>query len=240
MFSRLMARVGIGSAQVNAEFFNREFRPGCQVEGRVVVNGGKVDQSIDSIVLHLRARISVEAEDIQTWEEVTFDRFLVGQGLQVNAGGQLFVPFKLQLPWECPLTTFGHNDSQVEVWFQTDAEILGAVNPGDKDWIRVQPSATQSLVLESLESLGYRMLKTDLEMGTLASSNLPFFQEIEFVPADSYHAGIEEIEVSFVSSAVDPSTWTHICELSTTYRFVATWLLLVAVTALSNHWPDIY
>ncbi|PRX66993.1 SpoOM protein [Cohnella sp. SGD-V74] len=91
--------------------------------------------------------------------------------------------------------------ARASVWIKTKADIQAALDPSDEDRIQVFPSASQRLVLEAIESLGFRMRQTETVYSPKLKGSLPFVQELEFVPIGGRYRGrLEELEIVFLNA----------------------------------------
>ncbi|NHC45014.1 sporulation protein [Motilibacter aurantiacus] len=201
-FRKFLARLGAGSASVETTLEFATGTPGGALPGRVEVVGGEVEQQVERVVVALEALVEVESGDSEWKETIAFGETQVSGGMTVAPGQRLTLSFSLPVPWEAPLTSIGgwrlHG---MKVGVRTRLSIAGAVDPGDTDPIDVVPTPAQATVLEALASLGFRFKSADVEKGRIPGSTMPFYQELEFAPAPQYAGRINELEVTFLTSA---------------------------------------
>lgn len=111
------------------------------------------------------------------------------------------MPFSVPVPWEIPFTELHGEPLGVSLGVVTDLELSGARDKGDFDALAVRPLAVQEAVLEAFGQLGFGFRSADLELGHIngTGQRLPFYQEIELIPAPSYAHRLNEVEVTFLA-----------------------------------------
>jgi sporulation-control protein len=200
-FKRLMAGLGAGGASVETELRDPNTVPGGTVSGEVRIEGGKVDQRIDQLVLALQARVEVEGQDGEVLRDLEFHREVLGGAVEIQPEQVFNVPFTLSVPWESPVTVIaGQELSRMRVGVRTELAVARAIDPGDFDPITVHPAPAQADILDAFGALGFRFKHADLEKGHIRGTRqtLPFYQEIEFTAPQQY-PGLKEVELSFVA-----------------------------------------
>ncbi len=204
MVRNLLARLGAGAATVDTQLTSPHAQPGGTVTGRVHLVGGKVGQDVSGVRLALQTTVEIESGDAEFRGDVTFAEAQVAPGpFSLQPGEVRDLPFSFRLPLQCPVTHIGGWQLRgVRVGVRTAVEIAGAVDPGDLDAVEVHPLPVQQAVLAALDQLGFRFARADVEHGRVAGSDLPFYQEFEFVPGPQHRGRINELEVTFL---VDPS-----------------------------------
>ncbi|MFC4766671.1 sporulation protein [Effusibacillus consociatus] len=197
-FKRALASIGIGSAQVNAHLEKTAYQVGEEVRGVATVEGGNADQQIDNIYMYVMTQYSKEENDRKVKLNGVVGKFLVSAPFSLKAGETKEIPFAFVLPYETPVT-----QGRIPVWIETGLDIPSAVDPKDTDVVQVLPSTLQTVVLDAVNSLGFRLRKTDCEYSRVRHSH-PFVQEFEFVPAGGPFRGhLDELEVVFLSGDAD-------------------------------------
>lgn len=198
---KALARLGSGGATVDTVLDTPEVVPGGTVAGTVHLVGGGVEQDVTEVRVSLEATVEVESGDAEWREDVTFGTAPVAGATRLEPGQRRSVPFRLAVPWECPITAIdGWHLRGMRVGVQTRVDIAGAVDPGDLDPVAVTPLPVQRAVLHALDALGFRFLGADVERGRLPGSTLPFHQEVEFAPPPSLRGRINELEVTFLAA----------------------------------------
>ncbi|MBT2656271.1 sporulation protein [Bacillus sp. ISL-18] len=193
-FNKVFASVGIGAAEVDTKLEKDTYMPGETVQGVVVIKGGKIDQQIDEIYLALNTTYLRESDDRKYSVTATIDRFRLTTPFTIRANEQKDIPFSFLLPYDTPLSI-----GRSKVWVTTGLDIKGAVDPSDKDYLKVMPNPLMSAVFNTVEQLGFRIREADCEEAPRRlRGRLPFVQEFEFVPASGLFRGrLDELEVVF-------------------------------------------
>ncbi|AEH10291.1 MULTISPECIES: sporulation protein [Protofrankia] len=199
---RMMARLGVGNADVETVLDRPEVLPGGLVTGTVTIKGGKVDQEVNEIRVALEATVEVETDDSTWYENVSFGTRSIGGKFTIAANQETSGRFELPVPWQTPITDVGGWHLRgMKIGVKTTVDIPGAIDPGDLDPVSVRPLPVQEAILAALGDLGFRFHSADVEKGRLAGSDLPFYQEIELHPGGEYARRIKELEVTFLVDA---------------------------------------
>ncbi|MBU8916105.1 sporulation protein [Bacillus sp. FJAT-29953] len=193
-FNKMFASVGIGAATVDTKLEKDTYMPGETVKGVVEIKGGKADQQIDEIYLALNTTYLKESDDRKYTVTATIDRFRITTPFTIIVNEKKEIPFTFQLPFDTPLSI-----GRSKVWVSTGLDIKGAVDPGDKDYLKVVPNPLMSAVFDAVDSLGFRIREADCEEAPRRlRGRLPFVQEFEFVPVSGPFRGrLDELEVVF-------------------------------------------
>ncbi|MGG6313815.1 sporulation protein [Paenibacillus macerans] len=191
-FKKMLASVGIGSAQINTELDTAEVALGGELRGTVYVEGGQTDQSIDNIYLTLKTNYIRESNDRKIRETGTIAKYLIAEGFPLRAGERKQIPFRFKLPDQMPVTL-----RNVPIWVETGLDIDLAVDPKDEDLIQVLPDAKMQTVLDAVDLLGFRLREVTNDYAPRLGGALPFVQEFEYVPGNRFRGYLDELEVLF-------------------------------------------
>jgi sporulation-control protein len=200
-FKKLLASLGAGGASVETVLTEENVVPGGIVQGEVRIQGGSVDQQIESLSVGLQARVEVESGDNEYKQDLEFVKQRLGGAFEVKAGATHVVPFGLSIPWETPVTTIqGQALRGMNIGVTTELAIARAVDSGDLDPVNVHPLPSQQAILDAFIGLGFRFKSADMEKGHIRGTRqrLPFYQEIEFYAPEQY-PGLSQIELTFVA-----------------------------------------
>jgi sporulation-control protein len=201
-----MSSFNAGGAKVDAVLKESVVVPGGVIAGVVNVMGGKIDLDIQGIRLDLEAEVEVESDDSERLTDMKFAGVDATQPFVLPAGGSAQLPFQLPVPWEAPLTqVYGRHLRGMKVGVRTKLQVAKAVDRGDLDPVEIAPLPSQQGILDAMGLLGFEFKSADLERGTVnrhgAGQALPFYQEIEFKPAPQFKRKVEEVELTFLTSA---------------------------------------
>lgn len=192
VFKRMLASVGIGSAKVDTHLHNAVVVPGGSLQGEVHVMGGEIDQEIAEIYLYVATQYKRERDDTTYYEECKLLKAPISAPFTLHVHEKKVIPFSIEIPDQTPLT-FGHQ----EVYIRTGLDIAMAINPGDRDYLSVEPHPSMQAVLDALNLLGFRLAKSECEYNTRLGRTYPFVQELEFKPTGAYQRLLDELEVIF-------------------------------------------
>ncbi|MFF3015699.1 sporulation protein [Streptomyces sp. NPDC057939] len=201
VFKRLLGSLGVGGPAVDTVLDPIAAVPGGTLSGQVHLKGGNADFMIERVTLELIAHVEAEYEDGESQGALVFERFSVGGGFRLAAGEGCGVPFAVTLPWETPITELHGQSLGIVLGVRTELGIAGARDKGDLDPLTVRPLPAQEAILEALGQLGFGFKSADLELGHIRGTGqrLPFYQEIELVPAPAYARRADEIELTFLA-----------------------------------------
>lgn len=194
MFSRMLSAFGGPSADTVLDA--QRTAPGQVITGQVHVQGGRDEAEISQVVLSLVT--SVEAE----YGDRELHRVVARQSVRVLPGQVVSIPFRLQVPWETPITAVGG------VWLpgvsagvRTGLVVAGAPDQGGVDVVRVEPALGQARVLEALRQLGFRLRRAGVGTGRLPGVRHEpvLYQELVFLPPAEYAGQVGEVELTFVA-----------------------------------------
>ncbi|WP_166239502.1 sporulation protein [Paenibacillus turpanensis] len=189
-FGRMLASIGIGSAEVDTLLEKSSYAVGEEVRGAVRMRGGQVDQSINAIYMTVMTEFLRETDNGTHRETAEVARYLVSDPFTLKAGDELELPFSFPLPDATPVSV-----GRIPVWIRTNLDISSAVDPTDNDRIEVTPHPAMRAVLDAVDSLGFRLYKTDCEYAPRLGGGLPFVQEFEYKPSGRYAGRLDELEV---------------------------------------------
>ncbi|MFT7840651.1 sporulation protein [Saccharothrix sp. BKS2] len=202
VFKRMLRAFGVGGPTVDTVLTNPNVRPGEVLTGEVRIAGGDHAVDIDHVKLSLVTKVEVESGDNEYRRDVEFAQVVVGRGIGVGPGQDLSLPFQFPVPLETPLTVVhGQVLRGMTMGLRTELEVRGAVDPGDLDLFNVHPTRSQEHVLNAFGALGFRFQRADSEQGRIhgVPQQLPFYQEIEFLPPQQFLAKISQLELTFVT-----------------------------------------
>ncbi len=198
-FGRILAKVGIGSAAVDTVLEKSAYAPGDEVRGIVRIEGGAIEQRIEGIVLAVMTQYVRESNDAKIHRNAEIARVRVTEPMTLEPNSRHEVPFSFTLPYKTPLSI-----GRTPVWIKTSADIASAVDPTDEDRIHVMPSPGQKVVLEAVESLGFRLRQTETVYAPRLGRSVPFVQELEWVPTGGRFRGkLDELELMFLGDSAD-------------------------------------
>ncbi|MFZ5825210.1 MAG: sporulation protein, partial [Bacillota bacterium] len=188
--NKMMASVGIGSAKVDTVLENARVRAGEPLRGVVRVQGGSVQQQVETIYIHLMTQYKREVNDSTVRESVSLGQFPVVGAFTLGPRENREFPFEVLLPDETPATI-----GRTPVWLKTGLDIAMAVDPGDADYLEVLPHRHAQVALDAVAQLGFRLRQVECEYSR-RGRRYPFVQQFEFVPAGGRFRGyLDELEL---------------------------------------------
>lgn len=196
MFNKMLSSIGIGNTKLDTQLDKDIYTAGETVTGKILVTGGKVEQEVDQIYLSVNTKYLKERDDKRFHVNVIMEKFKIAESFTIQPGDSKEIPFSFILSPQTPLTIRDKN-----VWIDTGLDIKKAVDPGDIDYIQVNPSKLVNAVLKAVDSLGFKLIEVESKEVHRSFGKLPFVQEFEFKPRSGQYKGLlDEIELIFIPS----------------------------------------
>lgn len=76
-FNKMLASVGIGSAQIDTKLEKDRLKPGEMISGIIEVRGGNVEQNIDSLYLNVYTNFIRETDDRKVTDVANIGHFFL-------------------------------------------------------------------------------------------------------------------------------------------------------------------
>ncbi|GCF15468.1 SpoOM-related protein [Haloarcula mannanilytica] len=185
----VLSRIGIGSATVETILPTDTVRAGESVQADIHVEGGSTAQDIDAVYFALET----EYKSDEGYKDAIIDQWQLTEPFTIAADEERRFETTIDIPRETPVTT---RSTAVEI--ETGLDISMAVDPGDEDYIEVEPTHRTQAVFDALDSLGFTLHSSSCEAtaGSLFTSSASFVQEFEFRPQHGEFAGeVDEVEI---------------------------------------------
>ncbi|WP_336339314.1 sporulation protein [Haloarcula brevis] len=185
----VLSRIGIGSATVDTILPTDTVRAGDSVRAEVHVEGGTTDQEVDAVYFALET----EYKSDEGSKDAIIDQWQLTEPFTIEAGEERRFETTIDVPRETPVTT---RSTAVEI--ETGLDISMAVDPGDADYVEVEPTRRTQAVFDALASLGFSLHASSCAAtaGSLFTTSTTFVQEFEFRPENGEFAGeVDEVEV---------------------------------------------
>jgi sporulation-control protein len=192
MLQKILATLGVGGASIETTV-PATVAQGETLQGTLVVRGGSVPQEVREVVLALRAPAHREVGDRTVSEALTVAHARVAIGTAVGPGTRYEARFELPVPLDCPVSM-----GPTHLMLATGLDIPGAVDPSDRDLLRVTPDAVLGGLLEACAALGFAHQSRS---GEVAYQRRGWFgavplQEFKFRPQGGPYGGVlDELEL---------------------------------------------
>ena len=190
----IASTLGIGGAKIDAVVTTKEIYPGEIVEGIFKIRGGNVSQEISDIELDVNTYARREGDDTEYNQNITIQTVTVPINRKINEGEYIEVPFSFKLHIHTPISMH-----KSKVWISTQLGIDNALDSRDKDYINVSSPKYVENVLQSVQSLGFRIREVENEYRNRQGNDPNYLQEFEFVAYEGEFRGkLDELEIVFV------------------------------------------
>lgn len=210
MFKKILAKIGVGGAEVDTVLRKTCLMPGEWVAGEVIIRGGDVEQEIEGLKLRLMTQVEVEEEDQEFLQNYCIESWELNERFKLGAHEERIFPFEIRIHPETPITSLNTYHNRTKVWLGTDLEIDYALDAEDKDYLQIEPTPAMCKLLEAMQHLGFNLKSADVEKGYLRGPNFESisgcYQELEYAPSASTSWRLQEVEVSMIPE----ETRTHV------------------------------
>lgn len=178
VFKKMLGALRSTGTSVETVLSTHSCVSGGYLEGQVHIPAAKKPIAVEHITLALVAQSGTESKDRA---EVTLHIVTASKRFVLANGNDKTIPFRLQIPWETPITTSnGESLPGVTIGLRTDMAIDRTVDQSDLDSVTILPSATQKRVLDIFHDRGFSVSNTELKQSQLSETTqkLPVHQEI--------------------------------------------------------------
>lgn len=188
---KMLSRVGIGAAKVDAELPKTSYELGESGEAQINIRGGSAEQEVDRVYLALLTTYEIETEDGHTTSTAVIDKFKTSEPFTIGPDQEKSFSVSFRVPYHAPISM-----GRSRVWIKTGLDVDWSVDPDDEDAIQVQPDARMRALFDAIESLGFGMHTAKCKQGERLFSR-PYAQEFAFRPSgDGPYAGrVNELEL---------------------------------------------
>ncbi len=189
---KMMARVGVGSSEVDTILNRNVLVPGETVDGVIKIRAGSVEQTIEKIDLTLHTTYVQKKDDSKVTKSAQIARYAVANQFTIPPNDEREFPFSFTLPLDAPISK-----GKSKVWLQTGLDIKSAVDPQDKDMIQIAPHPYINAFLQAVDGLGFKLREVENEEAH-DFGRLPFIQEFEFhATHGAFRSRLDELEAVF-------------------------------------------
>lgn len=201
MLNQLISALGIRGARIDTRIHDINTVGGGWIQGEIAVEGGDREQVINGIALQLKTRAEVEAGDHEFNRDLILQHWPVTTAFKLSAGQRFGIPFKIQLPYETPVTQVSCRRNRSSVWLHTHLDVDWGIDAQDRDVLRVHPTPVMQAFLQAMQQCGFGLAQVDVEQGQARgagfASSVGCYQEFEFYPQGL--GMTNEVEVTFVA-----------------------------------------
>lgn len=181
MFRKIMASLGVGAAKVNLVLDSEQVRIGERITGRMILEGGNVDQSINRLDVDVIMKVSIRGKELTR----AVDTIQVARDFPIKARETRELSFDYLIPFHYPISK-----GTVTYALQTKMDIAQAVDTGDNDILTILPSRDMQLVFDALQGLGFRE--------KIGSGKVDKYgQRFAFYPSTNFAEQLREMDMKF-------------------------------------------
>lgn len=181
MLKKFMASLGVGAAKVNLVLDRAEWRIGETMQGKLMVQGGSVDQDIHSLDVNVVLKFSIKGKEFTK----IVDTIPVARDFKVRSGEAREIPFGHLIPVHSPISK-----GSVSYYLSTKMDIARAVDTGDLDHFLVLPGREMAVIMDALAGLGF---KEKIGSGRIERLG----QEFDYYPTALFADRLKELSFKF-------------------------------------------
>ncbi len=184
----LLSSIGIGAAEVDTILLKNQFVQGETIKGTVMVKGGSVEQQIDDIYVSIQT--DYKSDDTRT--TVTLNKQKLSQPFTIGPNEKKEFPLSISLPRHTPLTM-----GRSKIWLETGLDIKSAIDPSDRDYIKVVPGELLAPLFQAVEQLGFRTRQIETQRAPYHLQHIAnIAQQFEYVPySGPFRGKLDEFEI---------------------------------------------
>ncbi|WP_168188722.1 sporulation protein [Thermoflavimicrobium daqui] len=151
MFKKLLASAGFGSAQIDLILHQDSLVMGEPVIGRIVLQGGDVEQEIEGLSVEFCLASSFKRDNhYEAVDEVIAHIEVTSEIFTIAEGETREFPFHFKCPKLLPVSSLN-----TRYYFQTNMEIKYGLDSYDRDCVEVKPIGLQKNFLDGFIALGF-------------------------------------------------------------------------------------
>jgi sporulation-control protein len=115
MFERLLSSIGIGSAKVNTVLLGEKIERGKEIKGEVHIYGGKAEQKISEIYIHIDSEFHKDDNETTDFRDVKEPilEIKITDPVVVQPNEEKVIPVSFFMPYYMP-ATFGNQQVTIE------------------------------------------------------------------------------------------------------------------------------
>ncbi|MBM7649497.1 sporulation-control protein [Bacillus ectoiniformans] len=194
MLKKFLAKFGKGAATVDLRFENRPYFAGEAVNGEVLIQGGEVEQKINSLAVCFMLTAATKQGTVK--REVATIPLSGAQSILPKE--QKTVPFTYRIPESLPVSR-----GTISYYFDTQLDIEGGIDRSDVDLLTVEVSQPVQSIFRALGQLGF---KEKSDSGKVDQ----YGQEFAFIPTQTFAGEVNEIELRFALEETGVQVWLEV------------------------------
>ncbi|GAE27954.1 putative SpoOM-related protein [Halalkalibacter wakoensis JCM 9140] len=142
MFEKLFSSIGIGSSKVNTILFDNIVERGKEVKGEVHIYGGKAEQTISEIYIHIDTEFNKDDMDMTEFRHITEPilEIKITDPIVIQPNEERVIPFSFVLPYYAPIT---FNEQRIHI--QTELDINFFTHPVEDHYFIVKDPILEEL-----------------------------------------------------------------------------------------------
>lgn len=169
LFKRIMSKVGIGGVRLEIVLNEHEYRIGDTVNGTVMIQGGAMNQKIDSISVQLMMEISSPNLEVTKCVYIC----PVTDSFTIKSGEKKEFPMTFDLSHDLFITS-----KSITYFLQTNIPAIQSSTQKERNGIVINPTKKVEKIVETISELGFHETKGSRFFNGIA-------QTFEFVPVNA-------------------------------------------------------
>jgi len=183
MFKKMLASLGIGSAEVNLEIPKPQAELGGVLEGTVEIKGGNIEQEVEKIYINVVLTSAYKSGDETKTVSRVISSVTVGEKMNIKPGQKERIPVSFQIPYNIPISK-----GRTRYYLRTGLDIKQALDPADHDEITILPNKYLQMLFDAVAKLGFMEKRKSGDYNGR-------FQEFEYKPSNFMVRELDEMEI---------------------------------------------
>ncbi len=195
MIKKFLARFGKGAAKVDLRFDNsRPYYAGGVIEGEVHIQGGEVEQKVNT--LSARLMMSIRTKQGSATREVA--AMPLTGAFVIRTKEQKVIPFAYKIPANLPVAR-----ETISYYFDTQLDIEGGVDRTDVDYFIIDVPQGMQTIFNALASFGFREKHTSGKLDQ-------YGQKFTFFPTGLFAGEVSEVELRLATEESGVRVWMEV------------------------------
>jgi len=197
MFNRFLGSIGLGTAQIDTLLERGRYAPGEELRGIVKLRGGHIPQYVERLELVLMTQYARQLDGRSERSYCELERYTIRESFTLSTSETKDESFSIVLPNRVPLTI---DNTPVWLMIELGVDCTRNIEPNDHDRIEIIPTVEQSIVIDGVNRLGFRLRTVDCIHAPRIGGKFPFVQQFEFIPTSYFRGEVEEMELIFLAA----------------------------------------
>ncbi len=142
-FDNALVGLGVKSVQIDTIFDRKTIELGNILSGKVELVGTVKDVEINEIIFELVTEYKDVIDDEEIISSKVLAEYSIAKNIYLAEDEEVKIKFELEIPVNIPITSKAN-----QMWINTRVDIPMAIDPKDRDYIKILPNDVMDTVLK--------------------------------------------------------------------------------------------